>query len=96
VELKNTINQKTVTPLVVHLQNPNLYANCVYIFLRTHNSKIRIMDTYNLNGITVAAILDNRRETKSGAYPVKIRVTYKRERKYFLPEKICLFQIGKN
>jgi hypothetical protein len=41
------------------------------------------MDTYNLNGITVAAILDNRRETKSGAYPVKIRVTYKRDRKYY-------------
>jgi hypothetical protein len=31
----------------------------------------------------VAAILDNRRETKSGAYPVKIRVTYKRNRKYY-------------
>ena len=55
---------------------------CVHIF-RTHNSKIRIMDTYNLNGITVAAILDNRRETKSGTYPVKIRVTYKRDRKYY-------------
>jgi integrase len=41
------------------------------------------MDTYNLNGITVAAILDNRRETKSRAYPVKIRVTYKRDRKYY-------------
>ena len=41
------------------------------------------MDTYNLNGITVAAILDNRRETKSGAYPVKIRVTFKRDRKYY-------------
>ena len=37
------------------------------------------MDTYNLNGIAVAAILDNHREIKSGAYPVKIRVTYKRE-----------------
>ncbi|MDR1742306.1 MAG: site-specific integrase [Dysgonamonadaceae bacterium] len=41
------------------------------------------MDTYNLNGITVAAMLDNRRETKSGAFPVKIRVTYKRDRKYY-------------
>jgi hypothetical protein len=41
------------------------------------------MDTYNLNGITVTAMLDNRRETKSGAYPVKIRVTYKRDRKYY-------------
>jgi hypothetical protein len=45
--------------------------------------KNKDMDTYNLNGITVAAILDNRRETKSGAYPVKIRVTYKRDRKYY-------------
>lgn len=33
------------------------------------------MDTYNLNGITVTAMLDNRRETKSGAYPVKILET---------------------
>ena len=41
------------------------------------------MDTYNLNGITVVAMLDNRRETNSGAYPVKIRVTYKRGRKYY-------------
>ena len=45
------------------------------------------MDTYNLNGITVAAILDNRRETKYGAYPVKIRVTYKRDRKYYATGK---------
>jgi len=30
------------------------------------------MDTYNLNGITVAAILDDRRKTLSGKYPVKI------------------------
>jgi len=41
------------------------------------------MDTYNLNGITVAAILDDRRKTLSGKYPVKIRVTYKRDRKYY-------------
>ncbi|KAA6307566.1 hypothetical protein EZS27_040762, partial [termite gut metagenome] len=38
------------------------------------------MDTYVLNGITIAPILDNRREIKSGSYPVKIRVTYKRDR----------------
>ncbi|KAA6308659.1 hypothetical protein EZS27_039713, partial [termite gut metagenome] len=41
------------------------------------------MDTYVLNGITIAPILDNRREIKSGSYPVKIRVTYKRDRKYY-------------
>jgi integrase len=48
------------------------------------------MDTYNLNGITVAAILDNRRKTVSGAYPVKIRVTYKRDRKYYSTGKNLL------
>jgi len=41
------------------------------------------MDTYILNGITIAPILDNRRKNKSGCYPVKIRVTYKRDRKYY-------------
>ena len=41
------------------------------------------MDTYILNGITIAPILDNRRENKTGCYPVKIRVTYRRDRKYY-------------
>jgi len=41
------------------------------------------MNTYVLNGITVSPFLDNRRQIKSGCYPVKIRVTYRRERKYY-------------
>lgn len=41
------------------------------------------MDTYVLNGISVASILDNRRTNKTGCYPVKIRITYKRDRKYY-------------
>ncbi len=41
------------------------------------------MFSYANNGITVASILDQRRETKEGTYPVKIRVTFKRERKYY-------------
>lgn len=38
---------------------------------------------YSKDGITVAAILDTRRERSSGGYPVKIRVTYRRMRTYF-------------
>lgn len=41
------------------------------------------MDTYVLNGITIVPFFDDRRETKSGCYPVKIRVTHKRDRKYY-------------
>ena len=41
------------------------------------------MYNYSNNGITVSSFLDNRRKTKKGKYPVKIRVTYKRVRKYY-------------
>ncbi len=41
------------------------------------------MYSYSNNGITVASILDQRRGTKEEAFPVKIRVTFKRERKYY-------------
>ena len=34
-------------------------------------------------GITVASYLDDRRQTQDGKFPIKIRVTYKRERKYY-------------
>jgi integrase len=40
------------------------------------------MYNYSNDGITVASILDDRRATANG-YPVKIRVTYKRVRKYY-------------
>lgn len=41
------------------------------------------MFSYAKDGITVASILDTRREKKSGLYPIKIRVTYLRDRKYY-------------
>jgi len=41
------------------------------------------MFSYSNNGITVASILDDRREMSTGTYPVKVRVTYKRERKHY-------------
>ncbi len=41
------------------------------------------MFNYAINGITIASILDTRRETVKGNYPVKIRVTAKRVRKYY-------------
>lgn len=41
------------------------------------------MFSYANNGITISSILDQRREMNGGTYPVKIRVTFKRERKYY-------------
>lgn len=41
------------------------------------------MYNYSNNGITIASILDNRRMQNNGKYPVKIRVTYQRIRKYY-------------
>ncbi|MDR1090559.1 MAG: site-specific integrase [Prevotella sp.] len=41
------------------------------------------MESYILNGINIALFLDNRRENKDGNYPVKVRITHKRERKYY-------------
>jgi len=49
------------------------------------------MDVYILNGINIALFLDNRRENKTGNYPVKIRITYKRDRKYYSTGKsLCV------
>lgn len=41
------------------------------------------MFRFSKDGITIAAILDNRKANKEEKYPVKIRVTYKRIRKYY-------------
>ncbi|WP_304708951.1 site-specific integrase [uncultured Rikenella sp.] len=38
---------------------------------------------YATDGITVASILDTRKANQAGTYPVKIRVTYKRVRRYY-------------
>ena len=38
---------------------------------------------YSKDGITVAAILDTTHQKKTGTYPVKIRVTYRRKRQYY-------------
>lgn len=41
------------------------------------------MYNYANNGITIASFIDNRRATDNGTFPIKIRVTYKRVRKYY-------------
>ncbi|KAA6327510.1 hypothetical protein EZS27_023513, partial [termite gut metagenome] len=41
------------------------------------------MFNYSNNGITVASVLDNRRAIIDGLFPIKIRVTYRRVRKYY-------------
>ena len=41
------------------------------------------MHTYVKDGITVSSILDTRTPNSKGKYPVKIRVNFRRERKYY-------------
>ncbi|WP_159517811.1 site-specific integrase [Sunxiuqinia indica] len=45
------------------------------------------MFTYANNGITIASILDQRKEMKGEIFPVKIRVTFNRVRKYYATGK---------
>lgn len=54
---------------------------CTYKYV--HRLNRLLMDSYIINGISVALFLDNRRENKTGNYPIKVRVTYKRDRKYY-------------
>jgi len=55
---------------------------CTLFLICTHRNWIT-MYSYSNNGITVSSILDQRRGTKGKTFPVKIRVTFKRERKYY-------------
>lgn len=41
------------------------------------------MFNYSKDGITIASVLDTRKITVKGNYPIKIRVTYRRVRKYY-------------
>jgi integrase/recombinase XerD len=41
------------------------------------------MFSYSHNGISIASMLDTRRGTKDGKFPVKIRATFSRDRKYY-------------
>jgi integrase len=48
------------------------------------DKSVEIKLFYGSHGsITVSVVCDNRRETNDGKYPVKVRVTYKRERQYY-------------
>ena len=42
---------------------------------------------YAKDGVTVSSMLDDRRANKSGMFPIKIRVTYQRIRKYYTTGK---------
>lgn len=50
------------------------------------------MESYILNGISISLFLDNRRVNKNNSYPIKVRVTYKRERKYYSTGKSLSFE----
>jgi integrase/recombinase XerD len=50
------------------------------------------MFSYSKDGITIATMLDDRKANKKGSFPVKIRVTYKRIRKYYSTGKDLTFE----
>jgi len=57
---------------------------CKFLFRFISNKeRDKVMFSYSNNGITVASIMDDRRATIEGMYPIKIRVTYNRTRKYY-------------
>ena len=45
------------------------------------------MFNYTNSGITISSVLDNRRATNDNLYPIKIRVTFQRIRKYYATGK---------
>lgn len=45
------------------------------------------MFNYTNSGVTISSVLDNRRATNDNLYPIKIRVTFKRIRKYYATGK---------
>lgn len=55
---------------------------CVHIPTSPDNQKNNYMN-YSKDGVTIAPYLDTRRAKVSGLYPVRIRVTYRRERTYY-------------
>lgn len=60
------------------------------------------MFSFSKDGITIATMLDDRKANKKGSFPVKIRVTYKRVRKYYstgkdlTPEEWKVLPTGKS
>jgi len=54
------------------------------------------MFNYSHSGITVSSILDERRPTKDGKFPVKIRVTFNRKQKYYSTGKKMSSEDWKN
>lgn len=46
------------------------------------------MYNYAKDGVTISVVLDNRKANKNGLYPVKIRVTHRRVRKYYSTGKV--------
>lgn len=72
-----------------------LCANSVCTFgVYLINKKEMFNSSYN--GITIASMLDTRRGTKDGNFPVKIRVTFNRERKYYSTGKTLSLDAWKN
>jgi integrase/recombinase XerD len=50
------------------------------------------MFSYSNSGVTVICMIDDRRATVDKTFPIKIRVTYKRERKYYSTGKNLLME----
>ena len=75
------------TLLLLFGNNHYLCVQIVCKFLFAHRKR-KDMFNYSNNGVTVASIIDDRRATIENLYPVKIRITYKRVRKYYATGKM--------
>ena len=53
------------------------------------------MFKYSRDGVSVLTILDTRRAKKSGLFPVKVQVVFRRKQKITQPEKNCRKKTGK-
>lgn len=51
------------------------------------------MFTHAINDITIASILDKRRACANGDYPVRIRVNWRKNKKYYSTGKTCALEI---
>ena len=47
------------------------------------DQEVKNMLNYSADGVTVAIIQDTRKANMAGTYPIKIRVTYQRVRRYY-------------
>lgn len=51
------------------------------------------MFNYVIDDITIASILDKRRAYANGGYPIRIRVNWRKNKKYYTTGKTCTIEM---